>query len=137
MNTAVFNDKLTASVTVTNTGKVPGKEVVQLYISAPTGQLDKPAEELKAFAKTGLLQPGQSQTITFNIKASDLASFHINSSSWIADAGKYTVKFGASSLNIKQMASFHLPKTFVVEKLHKVLTPDVQINELKVRKKSI
>ena len=83
--------------------------------------MDKPSEELKGFAKTALLQPGKSQTITFTLNAEDLASFDTNSSSWIAEAGKYTVKIGASSLDIKSSASFDLPKELVVEKDHKAL----------------
>ena len=89
--------QLTASLVITNTGKVRGKEIVQLYISAPTENLNKPSVELKAFAKTGLLKPGQSETIHFTLSPSDLASFDTNRSSWVADAGKYTVKIGASS----------------------------------------
>ena len=133
LSTPDFSGTLTATITVTNTGKTPGKEVVQLYLSAPVHTLDKPAEELKAFAKTGLLQPGQSQTVSCTLTAKDLASFDTASSSWIADAGTYTVKIGASSLNIKQTASFHLASDLVVEKDHKVLSPQVQINELKTK----
>jgi beta-glucosidase len=126
-----FKGNLTATVTITNTGKVAGKEVVQLYLSAPVNKLDKPAEELKGFAKTGLLQPGQSQTLSFTITPRDLASFDTASSSWVADAGKYTVKIGASSSDIKQTASFNLVKDMTVEKVHKALVPQVEINELK------
>ncbi len=126
-----FNSKLTATVTITNTGKVAGKEVVQLYLSAPVNKLDKPAEELKSFGKTDLLQPGQSQTLSFTLTPADLASFNTASSSWIADAGKYTVKIGASSTNIKQTAAFNLAKDVVVQKVSKVLGPQVEINELK------
>jgi beta-glucosidase len=86
---------------------------------------------LKAFGKTTMLQPGRSQTLLFILTAADLASFNTASSSWIADAGKYTVKIGASSLNIKQTASFNLAKDIVVEKDNKVLIPQVSINELK------
>lgn len=125
-----FTGKLTASFVITNTGKVAGKEIAELYISAPEGELNKPAEELKAFAKTELLQPGKSQIITFTINPSDLASFDTNTTSWVADAGKYSIKVGASSMNIKQTASFNLPKTIVVEKDHKVLVPQVEIKEL-------
>lgn len=129
LSAAEFNGKLTATVTITNTGKTAGKEVVQLYISAPTDKLDKPASELKGFAKTKLLQPGQSQKITFTITADQLASFYTNQSAWVADAGNYTIKIGASSLNIKQTAGFRLPKAIITEKVNKVMMPQVTINE--------
>lgn len=130
LSSKVFNGKLTASVSITNTGKIAGKEVVQLYVSAPTSGMNKPAEELKAFAKTMLLQPGKSQTLVFTINASDLASFDTKSTSWIADAGNYEVKAGASSTDIKQSATFNLLKPIILEKDHKVLAPQVDINEL-------
>lgn len=129
LSSSQFQGKLTASVTIKNTGKVPGKEVVQLYISAPTTQLNKPSEELKGFAKTGLLKPGESETIKFTINPEDLASFNTERTSWIADAGKYTVKIGASSNDIKQSTNFNLSKEIVVEKDHKVLAPQVDIKE--------
>jgi len=69
--------------------------------------------------------------VSFAINAADPASFNTNSTSWIANAGKYTVKIGASSLNIKQSASFQLAKDVVAEKVHKVLVRQMQINELK------
>ncbi len=132
LSAASFSGPLTASLAVTNTGKVAGKEVVQLYLSAPAGQLDKPASELKAFAKTKLLAPGESQTLTFTLKPADLASFNTASSSWVADAGTYTVQAGASSLNIKQRATFQLPAALVVEKSRPLLAPQAPIKELKV-----
>jgi len=131
LSSASFNDKINASVTITNIGAVAGKEVVQLYISAPGKIADKPGEELKGFAKTNLLQPGQSQTIHFTINSSDLASFDTKAASWIAESGKYAVKIGASSLDIKQSASFNLAKEIVVQKVTNQLVPKVQINELK------
>ena len=133
LSSITFNKKLTAAVTITNTGKAPGKEVVQLYVSAPHGSLDKPSEELKAFGKTGLLSPGQSQTITLTLNPKDLASFNTDASAWIADAGKYEVKIGASSEDIKLTKSFTLAKTTIVEKVHKALVPQVAISELKRR----
>ena len=126
-----FKGNITATIDITNTGKTAGKEVVQLYLSAPAEKMNKPQEELKGFAKTNLLQPGQKQTIRFVITAKDLASFDTNTTSWIAEAGKYEVKAGASSAAIKQTASFQLPVELVVEKCHKVLVPQVEINELK------
>ena len=94
-------DKITVSVTVKNTGKVEGKEVVQVYASAPASQLDKPVKELKAYAKTKSLKPGDSETLTMVINAADLASFVEESNSWEVEAGTYKFLIGASSRDIK------------------------------------
>jgi len=126
-----FGGKINVSVDVTNTGKVAGKEVVQLYLSAPGNKLAKPSEELRAFAKTAMLQPGKKQTIQFVLNADDLASFDTDRSSWIAEAGKYTVKIAASSTDIRQTATFNLIKEIITERCNKVLSPQVKINELK------
>ncbi len=126
-----FKDKITATVTVTNTGKVAGKEVVQLYLRAPDRKLFKPDMELKAFGKTNILKPNESQTMTFTLTANDLGSFNTATSSWMAEVGTYTVKIGASSADIKQTATFTLDKDLELEKVHKVLVPKVQINEIR------
>lgn len=99
-----------ATVTVTNTGSVAGKEAVQLYVSAPAGGLEKPSKELKAFAKTGLLQPGQSETLTFNVSAYELASFNESANRWEAAAGTYYVRFGASVADIRCSAPYKMAK---------------------------
>jgi beta-glucosidase len=109
---------------------VAGKEVVQLYISAPNNKLDKPAAELKAFAKTKLLQPGESEEISFSLHPAELASFDTKSSSWIADGGTYTVRIGTSQKTVLS-STFKLAKDVVVEKVNKVLVPKEPINELK------
>ncbi|HEX3023874.1 MAG TPA: glycoside hydrolase family 3 C-terminal domain-containing protein [Chitinophagaceae bacterium] len=126
-----FKNKITATITVTNSGKVAGKEVAELYISAPGKSLDKPVDELKSFAKTNLLKPGESQTITFTINAADLASYDTKAAAWITEVGKYIIKIGVSSLDIKQTASFNVAKEIVVQKVTNQLVPKVQINELK------
>lgn len=126
-----FNGKVTVTVDVKNSGSVPGKEVAELYLSAPAAKLDKPAIELKGFAKTRLLQPGESQTLTFVIDSRSLSSFDPSSSSWIAEAGKYEIKIGASSKDIRQTASFNLAKDLTVKKETVSLLPKEKINELK------
>lgn len=126
-----FHNKLTVSVKVTNTGKVAGREVAELYLSAPKGSVDKPSEELKGFAKTKLLQPGESETLSMTLVPHDLASFNTSKSAWIADAGKYEVKIGASSEDIKLTKSFTLANTLTVQKVSDVLAPQVSIDELK------
>lgn len=116
---------------VTNTGKVAGREVVQLYVSAPKQSLDVPAEELKAFAKTRLLKPGESEEMGFSLSTKDFASFHTDASAWIASKGAYILKAGASSLDFSQQVVVPLAKDMVVEKVNKVMVPKVAINELK------
>jgi beta-glucosidase len=103
-------DKWIAIVNITNTGKVAGKEVVELYISAPESDIDKPNHELKAFAKTKTLAPGEVQTLTMIFTDYDLASFHPDKSEWITDAGTYQALFGASVENILQTVPFVLMK---------------------------
>ena len=76
-------------VTVRNTGKVAGKDVVQLYVKAPGREMEKPARELKAFAKTPLLQPGESCTVEMFVSADSLASWDEKSSSWSVEKGRY------------------------------------------------
>ena len=118
-------DGFTASVTVTNTGSVAGKEVVELYVSAPAGGLEKPARELKAFGKTKELQPGESQTLTLKVSAYELASFNEAASAWEAAAGSYKVQFGASVADIRATASFTLKKAQNWP-VHNVLAPQAK-----------
>lgn len=77
-------------VTVTNTGKVAGKDVVQIYVKAPKGELDKPERELKGFAKTPELAPGESCTLSIYVSKESLASYDESKSAWVVDNGKYT-----------------------------------------------
>ena len=126
----VLTDQLQVSVTITNTGSAAGKEVAQLYVSAPAGKLDKPKSELKAFAKTKLLQPGESQELRFTLTPSDLASFHTSVSAWVAEAGEYSIHLG-NAQQVISSATFKLPNEVMVEKVNKVLVPKIPINELK------
>jgi beta-glucosidase len=126
-----FKDSILVSIDIKNAGPIAGKEVVQVYLSAPSGKLNKPREELAAFAKTRLLEPGQSQTLSFELNARDLASFDTASSSWLAEAGEYTVKAGASSKDFRQTTSFLLSKDIVVKKVNRALSPQREINILR------
>ena len=119
------DDGFQASITVTNTGSMAGKEVVELYVSAPAGGLDKPARELKAFAKTRELKPGESQTLTLQVSAYELASFNEAASAWEAAAGNYKVQFGASVDDIRSTAAFTLKKAQSWP-VHNVLAPQTK-----------
>jgi beta-glucosidase len=131
LSSNTFKNKLNISVTVTNTGKTTGKEVVELYLSAPATSIDKPSSELKAFGKTKTLQPGESETITLTINPKNLASFIQSKNAWIADAGTYKVSIGNSSLQIKQTANFILSKQLVVEKTNPSFALDEKFDDLK------
>ena len=118
------------SCTITNNGPVAGKEVVQLYISAPGKSMDKPAKELRGFAKTQLLQPGESREIIFKVKDTDLASFDESASHWVVESGKYEAQIGSSAADIRLRDSFNV-KGRVTEKVHAVLLPGERIDLLK------
>ncbi len=107
-------DGFTAYVTVTNTGKVGGKEIVEVYVEAPKGSLEKPRNELKSFAKTKYLKPGESQTLSFKVTDYDLASFDEAGSRWVADAGNYKVKFATSLDKVLATADYTMRKTFIL-----------------------
>jgi beta-glucosidase len=124
------NDIYDVSVAIKNTGDREGKEVVQVYISAPDSKAaNKPAKELKAFAKTKLLKPGESQTLTMSITAPELASFDEAASAWVVAEGEYQFLVGASSQDIK--ATLTAPVKSFQTKTHDVLKPQGQLNLLK------
>ncbi len=126
-----FSNEVTVALSVKNAGKAGGREAVQLYIAAPFRKIEKPAMELKAFAKTRYLNPGEAQTVIFVLKPRQLSSFDPASSSWIAESGNYEIKVGASSGDIRQKASFALDRDVIVKKESAGLLPQTRINELK------
>ncbi len=105
----VNGDVISVSINVKNTGTCSGKEVAQVYVSAPKGAYEKPVHELKAFAKTRELKPGESQLLTMQIDKRDLASFDEAHSQWLADAGVYTFRIGSSSRDIHATVTAKLP----------------------------
>jgi len=122
-------NSVAVTITVKNTGAVSGKEVAQVYVQAPKGKLEKPAQELKAFVKTRELQPGESQTLTMTIPVRDLASFDEAGSQWLTEAGNYTFRIGNSSRNLPLSASLTLKE--YTEKVNNALAPQQKLNLLK------
>lgn len=106
---------ITASVTVTNTGKVAGKEVVEVFVAAPAGGMEKPVRELKAFDKTKLLAPGESETLTFSVTPYELASFNIDANEWQTAAGSYTFYFSKDVNDLSTSAKVSLKKAVSYE----------------------
>lgn len=126
-------DGFTATIIVKNTGAVAGKEAVQLYVAAPAGGLEKPAFELKGFAKTKTLAPGEAQTLTINVDKYTLASFNEAASAWETAAGTYKVMFGANAADIRGTGVYKLKKA-ESWKVNNVLAPAQLINELTLQK---
>ena len=111
-------DKVTGSVNVKNTGNVPGREVVQIYCSAPQGKLGKPARVLCGFDKTRTLQPGESQILGFEIPLESVASYDDSGvtghkSAWILEQGDYVFYAGADGRSASEAYSLTLPETVV------------------------
>ena len=111
-------DKVTGSVNVKNTGSTPGREVVQIYCSAPQGKLGKPARVLCGFDRTRTLQPGESQTLSFEIPLESVASYDDSGvtghkSAWILEHGGYVFYAGADVRSASEAYSLTLPETVV------------------------
>ena len=119
------------SVKVTNTGSVAGKEAVGLYVSAPSGGMEKPARELKAFAKTGLLQPGESEVVNLDVTAYSLASFNEASSAWETAKGGYKLYIGADCTDPKAEAALDLGRAYSWKTTRSCL-PEQPVDELKL-----
>ncbi|MDR1427309.1 MAG: glycoside hydrolase family 3 C-terminal domain-containing protein [Bifidobacteriaceae bacterium] len=115
-------DAVKVSVTVTNTGSRPGKEVVQVYYGAPQGLLGKAAKSLGAYAKTNTLAPGAKENITITLTASNLASYDDagktgHKSAWVLEAGDYPIYVGNSVRSAAEQGVFQVPALRVTEQL--------------------
>ena len=102
-------DDIVVETTITNTGSVAGREVAQVYVSAPKNkQIEKPVKELKAFGKTRSLKPGESETLRMTLKKTNLSSWDEATHQWLLDSGTYTFQVGASSADIRDKATIKL-----------------------------
>ena len=127
-----------ASISVTNTGTFAGKEVVQFYVASPQGLLGKPARQLIAFAKTKLLQPGESDTLIVAIPMASFASYDdggltSHRSAYVLESGTYEFHVGTDALNTKLVHSFELPQLVVTEQLEEAMAPVTPFKRMKPR----
>lgn len=126
--------KVAVTVKVTNTGSVySGKEVVQVYYSAPDGKLEKPYQELAAYAKTKELAPGESEVLTITYPTAVMASYDTERASYILEAGTYYVRVGNHSRNTKVEAALSIDAEAVTEVLSNRLTLDCSMEELSAK----
>jgi beta-glucosidase len=125
----VDGDLITVKVNIKNTGKRAGRNVVELFVAAPNSKKqNKPAKELRNYAKTRLLQPGESETVTMQVKVSDLASFNEKASAWKTDAGRYDFLICSSANDIEAKVSANVKAW--TQKVHNVMKPNVKLNVL-------
>ena len=122
--------KVSVKVKVTNTGAASGKEVVELFVSAPQTGLDKPYQELAGYGKTDLLGPGGSQVLTISFDTTQLSSYDEASAAYVMDAGDYLVRVGDSSRATEVVAKLRLGKTTVTETMHNELTDEAPASVL-------
>ncbi len=109
------------TVAVTNTGKVAGKEVVQIYVSAPGRDMDKPERELRGFEKTRNLQPGESQEVVVTIPYERLASFNEADSQWQVEEGDYKVMVAKHAADPKPLVMVVHEQSGVTERVRPCL----------------
>lgn len=132
----VTGDVIAFNITVSNTGNVPGKQVVQVYVCPPQGLLGKPARNLVRFAKTKILTPGENETISFEIAANELASYDDSGitnhkSCYVLEEGTYEIHAGFDVRNTCLVGEYVVDKLIVVEELQEALAPVQNFSRLK------
>ena len=119
---------LTATVTVTNTGDVAGREVVQLYVSKPETLQEQAKLELCGFGKTGLLGAGESETLTITVRTEALMTYDTENSRWVLDQGEYTLSVGASVADLKDGTTWTADTLTVVQDVENRCVPDTKFS---------
>lgn len=123
--------RITVSAEVQNTGDIyAGREIVQVYITAPAGRLEKPYQELVAFGKTKELKPGEKEILRISFDAGSMASYDVSDAAWKLEKGEYIVRVGSSSRNTVIAARLSLAKTVVTSQLKNLFALDVKLDEL-------
>ena len=130
MTCSVNGDIITVKVDVKNTGSRAGRNVVELFVAAPNSKkLNKPEKELRNYAKTRLLQPGQTETVTMTVATENLASFNEKASAWKTDAGVYTFMICSSANDVEAKATAKVKAW--TKKVNNVMKPNVKLNLLR------
>lgn len=131
VNVKADANQVSVKILVRNTGKkYSGKEVVQLYFSAPKGTLDKPYQELAAYAKTDLLAPGTGEMVTVSFNTSDMSSYSEKNAAYVMEKGNYIIRVGNSSRNTHVGAVLSLDNTVTTEQLSNQMVINKQITTI-------
>ena len=116
-------DKVTVQVKVKNTGTVSGKEVAEVYFSAPDGELDKPYQELAGYAKTDELAPGESQILTISFDTKEMGSYDTDKAAYVMEDGDYIIRVGNSSRNTHVAAKLNVAEDTITEQYSNLMVP--------------
>ncbi|MFR7520547.1 MAG: glycoside hydrolase family 3 C-terminal domain-containing protein [Mediterraneibacter faecis] len=131
INVTADEKQVQVEVEVTNIGdKYPGKEIVQVYYSAPDGIMEKPTQELAGFAKTKLLAPGEKDVVTITFATTDMASFDAYDAAWVMEEGEYTIRVGNSSRNTEAVAVIDLDEQVTTLQLKRLMRDTIAVREL-------
>lgn len=133
--TKLLGREVSLPVTVKNCGTIPGKEVVQAYVSAPAGKLDKELKRLTAFEKSSELAPGEEETVTLRFSMEDCASYDEEKAAFILEEGEYLLQIGNSSANAEPVASILVSHSQVVTQCRNICTPEKPIVQLTAPKR--
>ena len=125
-----FDNTIKIAFSIKNTGEYTGKEVAQVYVEASQNGLEKPLKELKAFGKTKSLNPGETQTLTFELKLKDLASYDDTKHAWVLDTGSYTILVSTDAETPKLKAVIQIDQS-VISETNALLSPQKPIDLLK------
>ncbi len=120
---ALDGSRAIVSVDVANVGGFAGKEVVQVYVTAPERELGKPWQELAGFAKTGLLQPGATERVEVSFDFAELASYHEEARAYVLEAGDYVVRLGTCSADAQAIAVAVLPRGVLTRTVRSIVAP--------------
>lgn len=123
--------RIVLSVQVRNAGKTyPGQEVVQVYYSAPAGRMSKPYQELAAFEKTRLLQPGETECLELSLDMRSMASYSEEDAAWMLEKGRYILRVGNSSRNTAAVASVVLERDVTVFQARSLFREECPVTEI-------
>ncbi len=114
-------ETVTVSVNIQNTGACRGKETAQLYVSPPQGQIHKPLQTLAAFAKTGTLEPGESEMLTLSFRMRELASYDEHRAAWVLEPGDYVLCLGKNSRDTEPVAILRLDREVITRQCRNAL----------------
>ena len=117
-------NQVRVTVKVRNTGKIAGREVVQVYASAPAGRLAKPYQELKGYVKTGMIAPGDAAEVTVSFATENLSSYDESKAAWVMESGDYRIRVGSHSRNTTVAAVIRLDGDAIIRQVSNQIVPE-------------